>query len=281
MQRLKTAMLMAVLSVLMVMLGGALGGRSMMMGFFMMALVMNFFSYWFSDKVVLRMYRAKEVGEADAPELYSIVRGLAARAGMPMPKVYIIPDGSPNAFATGRNPEHAAVAATEGILRILTRDELEGVMAHELTHVKNRDILVSTVASVMAAAITYMAQFAMFFGGGRDDEDSNPVAAIAMMILAPIGAMLIQMAISRSREYMADDGGAGMCAKPLALASALRKLSKGVEIAPMRDANPATSNMFIVNPFTARGITSLFSTHPPMEERIARLEATARGGRAA
>lgn len=276
MQRFKTAMLMAVLSVMMVLIGGAVGGRSMMPVFFIGALAMNFFSYWFSDKVVLRMYRAKEVGEADAPELYSIVRGLATKAGMPMPKVYIIPDSSPNAFATGRDPEHAAVAATEGILRILTRDELEGVMAHELTHVKNRDILVSTIASVMATAITYTAHMAMFFGG-RDDEDSNPLAALAMMILAPIGAMLIQMAISRSREYMADDGGASMCNKPMALANALRKLSMGVELAPMQGANPATSNMFIVNPFTAKGMASLFSTHPPMEERVRRLEAMASG----
>jgi heat shock protein HtpX len=194
---------------------------------------------------------------------------------MPMPKVYIIPDSSPNAFATGRNPEHAAVAATEGILRILTRSELEGVMAHELSHVKNRDILVSTIASVFAAAITQLAHFAIFFGG-RDDEDRNPFVAIIMMIVAPIAAMLIQLAISRSREYMADDGGAQLCGNPMGLADALRKLQRGVEAVPMQ-ANPATSNMFIVNPFSARGVTKLFSTHPPMEERIARLEAMARG----
>lgn len=275
MYRLKTAMLMAALTVLLVLLGQALGGPKMMTGFFVFAVLMNVFSYWFSDKIVLAMYRAKPVTESDAPELYSIVRNLVQKAGMPMPKVYIIPDSSPNAFATGRNPEHAAVAATEGILRMLSRSELEGVMAHELSHVKNRDILVSTIASVLAAAITYIAHFAVFFGG-RDNEDRNPIVAIIMMIVAPIAAMLIQLAISRSREFMADEGGARLCGNPMGLADALRKLERGVEAVPM-DANPATSNMFIVNPFSARGITKLFSTHPPMEERIARLEDMARG----
>lgn len=275
MYRFKTAMLMAAMTVLLVLIGSALGGRGMMMGFFVFAVVMNVFTYWFSDKIVLKMYRAREVNEAEAPDFYNMVRNLAQKAGMPMPKVYIIPDASPNAFATGRNPEHAAVAATEGILRMLSRSELEGVMAHELTHVLNRDILVSTIASVLAAAITMLARFAIFFGG-RDDRDSSPVAAIAMMIFAPIAAMLIQMAISRSREYMADSGGAKLCGNPMSLADALRKLHRGVEAVPM-DANPATSNMFIVNPFSAKGITSLFSTHPPMEERIARLEEMARG----
>lgn len=275
MYRLKTAMLMAALTVLLVLLGQALGGPRMMTGFFIFAVLMNVFSYWFSDKIVLAMYHAKPVTEAEAPELYTIVRNLAQKAGMPMPKVYIIPDSSPNAFATGRNPEHAAVAATEGILRILSRSELEGVMAHELSHVKNRDILVSTIASVLAAAITQLAHFAIFFGG-RDNEDRNPFVAIIMMIVAPIAAMLIQLAISRSREYMADDGGAQLCGNPMGLADALRKLQRGVEAVPMQ-ANPATSNMFIVNPFSARGVTKLFSTHPPMEERIARLEAMARG----
>lgn len=275
MQWFKTAMLMTVLSVILVVAGGAIGGRGAMPVFLMIALAMNFFSYWFSDKIVLRMYKAQEVGEAEAPVLYSVVRGLASRSGMPMPKVYIIPSASPNAFATGRNPEHAAVAATEGILRMLNRDELEGVMAHELSHVAHRDILVSTIASVMATAITYLSHMAIFFGG-RDDEDSNPLSMIAMIILAPIGAMLIQMAISRSREYLADEGGAKMCGRPLALASALRKLSMGVDMVPMRGANPATSNMFIVNPFHG-GISSLFATHPPMEERIARLEAMSGG----
>ena len=218
MYRLRTAMLMAALTVLLVLIGDAVGGRGGMFGFFIFALVMNFFSYWFSDKIVLAMYRAKPVTEAEAPELYSVVRGLVQKAGLPMPKVYIIPDDSPNAFATGRNPSHAAVAATEGILRLLTRQELEGVMAHELSHVRHRDILVSTIASVLAAAITMLSRFAIFFGGGRDDRDSNPIAAIAMMIFAPLAAMMIQLAISRSREYMADEGGAKLSGNPMYLA---------------------------------------------------------------
>ena len=276
MYRVRTAMLMAALTVLMILVGQAIGGQRGMFGFFIFALLMNFFSYWFSDKIVLMMYRAKPVTEAEAPELYSVVRGLVQKAGMPMPKVYIIPDDSPNAFATGRNPNHAAVAATVGILRLLTRQELEGVMGHELSHVRHRDILVSTIASVMAAAITMLSRFALFFGGGRDDRDGNPFAAIAMMIFAPIAAMLIQLAISRSREYMADEGGAELSGNPLYLASALRKLEMGTERIPMA-ANPATANMFIVNPFSARGVARLFSTHPPIEERIERLEAMARG----
>ncbi len=280
MYRVRTAMLMAALTVLMILVGEAIGGEKGMLGFFVFALVMNFFSYWFSDKIVLMMYHAQPVTEAEAPELYSVVRGLVQKAGMPMPKVYIIPDDSPNAFATGRNPNHAAVAATEGILRLLTRQELEGVMGHELSHVRHRDILVSTIASVLAAAITMLSRFALFFGGalggGRDDREGNPIAAIAMMILAPIAAMLIQLAISRSREYMADEGGAELSGNPLYLASALKKLEMGTERIPMA-ANPATANMFIVNPFSVRGVTRLFSTHPPIEDRIARLEAMARG----
>ena len=275
MYRVKTAMLMAALTILLVLLGEAIGGPRGMMGFFFFAAILNFISYWFSDKIVLAMYHAKPATEAEAPELYSVVRNLAQKAGIPMPKVYIIPDESPNALATGRNPEHAAVAATEGILRLLTRQELEGVMAHELSHVTHRDILISTIASVLAAAITMLSRFAIFFGG-RDDRDSNPFAAIAMMILAPIAAMLIQLAISRSREYLADEGGAKLCGNPLYLASALRKLERGKEAIPM-DANPATANLFIVNPFSARGITKLFSTHPPLEDRIMRLEEMARG----
>ncbi len=276
MYRVRTAMLMAALTVLMILVGQAVGGERGMFGFFIFALLMNFFSYWFSDKIVLMMYHAQPVTEADAPELYSVVRGLVQKAHMPMPKVYIIPDDSPNAFATGRNPNHAAVAATEGILRLLTRQELEGVMGHELSHVRHRDILVSTIASVLAAAITMLSRFALFFGGGRDDREGNPFAAIAMMIFAPIAAMLIQLAISRSREYMADEGGAELSGNPLYLASALRKLEMGTERIPMA-ANPATANMFIVNPFSARGFVRLFSTHPPIEERIERLEAMARG----
>ena len=277
MYRIKTAMLMAALTILLVLIGQAVGGTRGMFGFFIFAVLMNFFTYWFSDKIVLRMYRAQPVTEAEAPEFYSIVRGLVQKAGMPMPKVYIIPDSSPNAFATGRNPEHAAVAATEGIMRILTRDELAGVMAHELSHVRHRDILVSTIASVLAAAITMLSRFAFFFGGSRDDREGSPFAAIFMMILAPIAAMLIQLAISRSREYMADEGGARLVGNPLHLANALRKLERGVEAIPMQSANPATANMFIVNPFSVQGITRLFSTHPPIEERIARLEQMARG----
>ncbi len=276
MYRVRTAILMAALTVLIILVGQAVGGERGMFGFFIFALIMNFFSYWFSDKIVLMMYHAQPVTETEAPELYSVVRGLVQKAGMPMPKVYIIPDDSPNAFATGRNPNHAAVAATEGILRLLTRQELEGVMGHELSHVRHRDILVSTIASVLAAAITMLSRFALFFGGGRDDRDGNPFAAIAMMIFAPIAAMLIQLAISRSREYMADEGGAQLSGNPLYLASALRKLEMGTERIPMA-ANPATANMFIVNPFSARGFVRLFSTHPPIEERIERLEAMARG----
>ena len=270
-------MLMAAMTILLVLVGQAVGGTRGMFGFFIFAVLMNFFTYWFSDKIVLKMYHAQPVTEAEAPEFYSIVRGLVQKAGMPMPKVYIIPDSSPNAFATGRNPEHAAVAATEGILRLLSRDELAGVMAHELSHVRHRDILVSTIASVLAAAITMLSRFAFFFGGSRDDRDGSPFAAIFMMILAPIAAMLIQLAISRSREYMADESGARLAGNPLSLANALRKLERGTEAIPMQAANPATANMFIVNPFSARGITRLFSTHPPIEERIARLEQMARG----
>lgn len=274
MYKLKTAMLMAALTVLLVLVGQTVGGPRGMMGFFVFAVLMNVFTYWFSDKIVLAMYHAQPVTETEAPELYSIVRSLAQKAGMPMPKVYIIPDPSPNAFATGRNPEHAAVAATEGIMRLLSRQELEGVMAHELSHVRHRDILISTIASVMAAAITMVARTLMFFGG-RDDN-RNPIAEIIMMIVAPIAAMLIQLAISRSREFMADEGGARLSGNPLYLASALRKLERGTEAVPM-DANPATANMFIVNPFSAQGLMKLFSTHPPMDERIARLEEMARG----
>jgi heat shock protein HtpX len=238
-------------------------------------------SYFFSDKIVLKMYRAQEVSEAEAPVLYRIVRRLTQKAGMPMPKVYIIPDMSPNAFATGRNPQHAAVAATQGIMQILTEDELAGVMSHELAHVLHRDILISTVAATIAGAISYlaqMAQWAMIFGGGRrSDDDGSPIAAIVMMIVAPIAAMLIQLAISRSREYSADAGGAKLLGNPLALADALKKLERGTQVMPMQNTTPATSHLFIVNPLRGGGVMKLFSTHPPLEERIARLEAMARG----
>jgi heat shock protein HtpX len=265
-------------------MGSAIGGKSGMIFAFILALGMNFFSYWFSDKIVLKMYRAQEIGEHEHPAFYGMVRRLASRAGLPMPMVYIIPDDSPNAFATGRNPEHAAVAATEGILRILTLDELEGVMAHELAHVKNRDILISTIAATFAGAISMignMLQWGAIFGAGRSDDDDGGgiggmVGTLAMAIIAPIAAMLIQMAVSRSREYLADASGAEICGRPLALAGALRKLHNASQAIPMLEARPATAHMFIVNPLTGGGMMSLFSTHPPMEERIARLESLAR-----
>jgi heat shock protein HtpX len=278
MNMVKTAVLMAGLTALLVAVGG-LWGRNGMMLFFGLAMVMNLGSYWFSDKIVLRMYGAQEVNEADAPVLYGITRELAEKANMPMPRVYMIPTDSLNAFATGRNPKHAAVAATQGILRVLTRDELKGVMAHELSHVGNRDILIGTVAAAIAGAIgmiANMAQWGMIFGGfgGRRDDEGRGggIGAILMIFLAPIAAMLIQMAISRSREYQADASGAQLCGDPRSLANALRKLEAGSKHIPM-DASPATAHMFIVNPLRGGGISKLFSTHPPMEERIARLEA--------
>jgi heat shock protein HtpX len=274
----KTVALMAGLTVLLVAVGGVLtGSREGMLMFFGLSMVMNLVSYWFSDKIVLRMYGAHEATEAEAPELYGIVRDLARKGNMPMPKVYVIPSDAPNAFATGRNPQHAAVAATQGILRLLNREELTGVMAHELSHVGNRDILIGTIAAAIAGAISMMAQMAFFFGGRRDDDRGagGAIAAIAMLILAPIAAALIQMAISRSREYEADASGARLAGNPLWLASALRKLHMGSQRIPM-DANPATAHMFIVNPLRGGGLSSMFSTHPPMEERVARLEAMAR-----
>ncbi|MEW6109804.1 MAG: zinc metalloprotease HtpX [Nitrospirota bacterium] len=281
MNGLKTAMLLLVLTLLLVWGGAALGGKQGMTFALIMAFLMNFITYFFSDRIVLKMYRAREVNESEAPVLYRIVRRLVQKAGMPMPKVYIIPDMSPNAFATGRNPGHAAVAATEGIMQILTEEELAGVMAHELAHVKHRDILIGTVAATIAGAISYlamMARWAMIFGGrSDDDEGGNPVAALVMMIVAPIAAMLIQMAISRSREYAADRGGAELHGNPKALANALRKLHKGVQMIPTH-ATPATSHMLIVSPLRGGSIMKLFSTHPPVEERIARLEAMRIGG---
>ncbi|MBI1921353.1 MAG: zinc metalloprotease HtpX [Geobacter sp.] len=282
MNTLRTTFLLALMTVLLVLAGQAIGGRSGMTFALIMAGVMNFVSYWFSDKIVLAMYGAKEVTEAEAPEFHGMVRQLAVQAGLPMPKVYIIDSPTPNAFATGRNPDHAAVAATSGIMRILTREELMGVMAHELTHVKNRDILVSSVAATIAGAITYlahMAQWAAMFGAGRDrDEEGGGLGMLFMAILAPIAAMLVQMAISRSREYGADKGGAEICGNPLHLANALRKLQTANQQIPMH-ANAATAHMFIVNPLTGGGLLSLFSTHPPMEERVRRLEEMAYGRR--
>ncbi|MCM2356616.1 MAG: zinc metalloprotease HtpX [Geobacteraceae bacterium] len=283
MNALRTTFLMALLTVLLVLAGGAIGGRSGMTMALVMAALMNFVSYWFSDKIVLAMYGARGVTETDYPEFYGMVRQLAAQAAIPMPRVYIIQSETPNAFATGRNPEHAAVAATTGIMRILTRDELLGVMAHELSHVKHRDILISSVAATIAGAITYlahMAQWAAIFGGGRDrdEEGGGTFGLIAMAIVAPIAAMLIQMAISRSREYEADRGGAEVAGNPLHLASALRKLQMANQQIPMH-ANEATAHMFIVNPLTGGGLMALFSTHPPLEERVRRLEEMAYGRR--
>ncbi len=276
MNTMRTFILLAALTALLVFIGGAIGGRSGMYVAFAIALVMNFGSYWFSDKIVLRMYNAQEASPSS--DLYSMVRTLATRAGLPMPKVYLIPEAQPNAFATGRNPEHAAVAVTEGITRLLSREELSGVIGHELAHVKNRDILIGTIAATIAGAISMianMAQWSMIFGGGRssDDEEGGGglLGGLVMIIVAPIAAMLIQMAVSRSREYIADEDGARIAGNPRFLSNALRRLHAGVEQLPM-NANPATAHMFIVSPLSGGGIVSLFSTHPPMEKRIARLE---------
>jgi heat shock protein HtpX len=264
---LKTAFLLGALSALLLFIGESLGGAQGLILGFLFAVVTNFVSYWFSDKIVLKMYGAKEVGP-DHP-LYRIVSRLAGRAGLPQPRCYVIPQASPNAFATGRNPQHAAVAATEGILQILNEDELEGVLAHELAHVKHRDILISSVAATIAAAIMMISRFAMFFGGSRDDDrgGSNPIALLATMILAPIAAMMIQAAISRSREFDADAGGSAIAGSPSGLVSALRKIEAASRAVPL-DANPATAHMFIIKPFSAGGLLGLFSTHPPTEARI-------------
>ncbi len=276
MNNIKTLVLLVTLTLILIWAGGAIGGRQGMTIALIFALGMNFFAYWFSDKIVLRMYRAREVTESEAPELYGIVRRLAQRAEIPMPKVYMMDEEQPNAFATGRNPKHAAVAVTTGIMRLLSPEELMGVIGHELAHVKHRDILISTVAATIAGAISYlaqMAQWAMIFGGNRgdDEEGGSPIAAFVMMIVGPIAAMIIQMAISRSREYVADEGGARIAGNPRYLASALRKLQWASQKIPM-DANPSTSHLFIVNPLSGGGILKLFSTHPPIEERISRLE---------
>jgi heat shock protein HtpX len=266
----KTALLLGALSGLLLLIGDLMGGQQGLMLAFAFAALMNLGSYWFSDKIVLRMYRAQEVGPTHP--LHQMTERLARQASLPMPKVYVIPDPSPNAFATGRNPQHAAVAATEGIMRALSQPELEGVIAHELAHVKHRDILISSVAATIAAAVMMVARMAMYagmFGGGRDDRDgqSNPIALLGMMILAPIAAMLIQMAISRSREFAADAGAAQITGNPYALADALRKIDAIAKKVPL-DANPATAHMFIVKPFAGAGLMSLFSTHPPTEKRV-------------
>lgn len=266
MSGLKTAVLLATLSALFIAVGGLIGGQGGLVIAFGMALVMNIGSYWFSDKIVLRMYKAQEVTRGH--RLYDMTARLAQRAQLPMPKVYVIPDMSPNAFATGRNPNHAAVAATEGIMRLLSDSELEGVMAHELAHIKNRDILISTVAATIGAAITMLVHFGMFFGGGRDREHGpNPIVLIATMVLAPLAAGMIQMAVSRSREFVADRTGAEIAGTPMGLAQALQRIEQGVRQIPM-DANQATAHMFIMSPLSGQGMASLFSTHPPTRARV-------------
>lgn len=275
---LRTGFFLALLSVLLIMIGGALGGRGGMWVAFLIALVMNVGSYWFSDKIALAMTRAKEATESEAPQLHRIIRNLTTRAGLPMPRVYITPQEAPNAFATGRNPQHAAVAVTEGLLRSMKERELTGVLAHELAHVRNRDTLTMTVAATLAGAIMMladMARWATFFGGYRNDDreeggGAGVVGAILMMVLAPLAAMLIQMAISRSREYAADATGAKIAGKPDGLADALAKLDQASRMIPM-ETSPATAHLFIVNPLSGQGLLTLFSTHPPVEERIARL----------
>ena len=286
----KTAILMAAITALFMLLGRMLGGQTGMMLALVLALGMNFFSYWFSDQIVLKMYKAREVDDSTAPQFVAMVRELAQNAGIPMPKVYLIDEDAPNAFATGRNPAHAAVAATTGIIRVLSARELRGVMAHELAHVKHRDILISTVSATMAGAIGMLANFAMMFGGrSSDGQRSNPIAGIAVALLAPLAASLIQMAISRAREFEADRGGAEISGDPAALASALDKIHRFAQGLPMEAAerHPETAQMMIMNPLSAGGLRGLFSTHPPTEERVAALmhlaqamaQAGGRGGR--
>jgi heat shock protein HtpX len=277
----KTAILMAAITALFMAIGAMIGGRTGMVIALLVAVGMNFYSYWFSDQMVLKMYNAREVDATSAPRYYAMVQELAQRAQLPMPRVYLINENAPNAFATGRDPEHAAVAATTGILNILSERELRGVMAHELAHVKHRDILISTVSATMAGAISMLANFATFFGGGRDSEGrpSNPLAGIAVAILAPLAASLIQMAISRAREFEADRGGAEISGDPQALASALDKIHRYAQGIPLEaaEAHPETAQMMIMNPLSGGGLRSLFATHPPTEERVARLMAM--GGR--
>lgn len=271
---------MGLLTGLFVLVGDMAGGRQGMFIALAIAAGMNLISYWYSDKIVLKIYRAQPVDEASAPQLYGIVRKLAARAEIPMPQVFVIPSSSPNAFATGRDPQHAVVAVTQGIMGILSPDELEGVIAHELSHVRNRDMLISTIAATLAGGLMMLVRIfaysSMFFGGGRD-RNGGGLGALLMLILGPIAALLIQMAISRSREYEADASAALLTGNPLGLAGALRKLEMGTQARPM-EANPSTAHMFIVNPLSGGGLTKLFSTHPPLQDRVARLETMARAG---
>ena len=272
----KTALLLGALTGLLMFIGGLIGGKGGVYIAFIFAIILNFGSYWFSDKIVLKMYQAQEVSESSAPDLFNIVRNLALKAQLPMPRVYIIPEETPNAFATGRNEKHAVVAVTEGIMRILNKEELEGVIAHELSHIKNSDMLISSIAATIAGAIVmlaHMAQWAAIFGGGRssdDDSGGGIIGLIAMAIFAPLAAAVIQMTISRSREYMADAGGAGITKNPYGLASALEKLTKASQIIPL-DAKPSTAHLFIVNPLSGKSLMNLFSTHPPLADRVARL----------
>ncbi|HVG19549.1 MAG TPA: zinc metalloprotease HtpX [Blastocatellia bacterium] len=283
MNRLKTAMLLAALTALLLWIGQALAGQAGLLVALVFAGLMNFASYWWSDKIVLRMYGAQELTESQAPGLYAIVRDLAHRESLPMPRLYLIPEETPNAFATGRNPEHSAVAVTAGITRLLSREELAAVLAHELGHVRNRDTLITTVAATIAGALSMLANMAMWgmMMGGRSDDDEeggNPIAGLLGIIVAPIAAALIQMAISRSREFLADESGARLSGNPLALASALRKIEEWSRRVPMTGGSPATAHLFIINPFAGMGMAQMFSTHPSTEARVARLEALARQG---
>jgi len=281
MNTLKTVFLMTVMMVLFLLVGYLLGGSTGMTIAFIFSLIMNFGTYWFSDKIILAMYRAKEITRDAAPKFYDMIEQLAKNANLPMPRVYVINDPTPNAFATGRNPQNAAVAATTGILQGLSNEELAGVMAHELAHVKNRDILTGTITATLVGTITYIAQmagWAMMFGRGNDDDDSG-ISSLVLLILAPIAATLIQLAISRSREFAADEGGSQISRNPLALASALGKISKANQVKPVEHVTPASAHMFIVNPLKGGGVMKLFSTHPPVEERIKRLQEIAAGKR--
>lgn len=281
MNTIKTVFLMTLMMVLLMLVGSLLGGERGVIMAFIISLLMNFGAYWFSDKIVLMMYKGKEVSEADAPRLYSMVSRLASSAGIPIPKVYIIPGNTPNAFATGRNPDHASVAVTEGILNVLNDDELEGVIGHEMAHIKHRDILTQTIVATLVGTITFIARMAgwslMFAGGDRNRRNSSGLGELFLVILAPLAAVLIQLAISRSREFAADEGGARISGRPLSLANALLKLERSAEKIPMLNASPSTAHIFIVNPLRGSGIMKLFSTHPPISERVERLQSIAMG----